>query len=127
MAKIGTTPEQSDRLIKAGLDVNTADMYWLKEDDSLHIGKIFKCSNFNETFPIWSLSALLSLIPPYLGEFNDGIDFGFSKAMNGKWYSAHYLQTADNGEVSGVKTVTGKDAVDAVVELVLWLIENKKI
>lgn len=125
MAKIGTTPEQSDRLIKAGLDFHTADMIWVKEDDSFHIGKTFKYSGL--TFPIWSLSALLSLIPPYLGEFNDGIDFGFSKAMNGKWYSAHYLQTADNGEVSGVKTVTGKDAVDAAVELVLWLLENKKI
>ena len=125
MAKIGTTPEQSDRLIKAGLDFHTADMIWVKEDNSFYIGKTFKYSGL--TFPIWSLSALLSLIPPYLGEFNENIDFGFSKAMNGKWYSAHYLQTADNGEVSGVKTVTGKDAVDAAVELVLWLLENKKI
>lgn len=125
MDKIGTTPEQSDRLIKAGLNINTADMIWVKEDNSLHLGKKFKYSG--ETLPIWSLSALLSLIPPYLGEFNDNIDFGFSKAMNGKWYSAHYIKTADNGDLSGVKTVTGEGAVDAAVELVIWLLENKKI
>ena len=77
--------------------------------------------------PAWSLSALLELIPPYLGEFKDGIDFGFSKAMNGKWYSAHYIKFNDDGLASFNITVTGDTAIDAAFEMVVWLLENKKL
>jgi hypothetical protein len=70
---------------------------------------------------------LLELIPPYLGEFKDGIDFGFSKAMNSKWYSAHYIKFNDNGLASFNKTVTGDTAIDAAFEMVVWLKKNKKI
>lgn len=80
-----------------------------------------------ETIPCWSLSALLELIPPYLGEFKDGIDFGFSKAMNGKWYSAHYIKLDNTGLATFTKTVTGDTAIDAAVEMVVWLKENKYI
>lgn len=75
----------------------------------------------------WSLAALLELIPPYLGEFKDGIDFGFSKAMNSKWYSAHYIKFNDSGLASFNKTVTGDTAIDAAFEMVCWLKENNKI
>lgn len=142
MKKICTSLEQSKKLVELGLDVNTADMCWTN-----HLFNAFLSSwriestspqeykNLLDGFavrgyliePAWSLSALLELIPPYLGEFNDGIDFGFGKAMNGKWYSAHYLQYFQNGDVDPVKTVTGDTAVDAAFEMVCWLKENKKI
>ena len=76
MAKIGTTPEQSEELVKAGLDINTADMYWELELDKpkLVIGNYILHNQCREDkdykrltnpviSPAWSLSALLTLIP----------------------------------------------------------------
>lgn len=147
MNKICTSPEQSRRLIELGIDVNTADMWWTErykgrttmdfqyivDEEPYYYLSFIKPSNDNysqdtiKDIPAWSLSALLELIPPYLGEFKDGIDFGFSKAINGKWYSAYYIKLNDNGLASFNMTVTGDTAIDAVFEMIVWLKENKKI
>lgn len=126
--KICTSIEQSKKLIQLGIDVNTADMYYdvnsygIQSNPEVAVGKVW-----SKDIPAWSLSALLELIPPYLGEFKDGIDFGFSKSMNGKWYSAHYIQLDNSGLATFTKTVTGDTAIDAAFEMVCWLKENKKI
>ena len=83
---ICTTIEQSKKLIELKIDINTADMCWFEND-------VFTISYIDSLItecPAWSLSALLELIPPYLGEFNEGIDFGFDKAVNGKWCGSVY-------------------------------------
>ena len=120
---ICTTIEQSQKLIKLGIDINTADMCWCNENDVITVPYI---DSLIQYCPSWSLSALLELIPPYLGEFNEGIDFGLGKAMNGKWYSAYYLQSV-NEYIKPVKTTIGETAVDACVEMVVWLKGNNKI
>lgn len=128
MNKICTTVEQSKKLIELGIDVNTADMYYdvnsygMQSKPEVAVGKVW-----SKDIPTWSLSALLELIPPYLGEFKDGIDFGLSKAINGKWYSAHYIKFNDDGLASFNITVTGDTAIDATFEMVCWLKENKKL
>jgi len=147
MNKICTSLEQSKKLIELGIDINTADMYYqyyksysLSEGiteghcDIPVIGSwkehhisIPDPAMPNADFPAWSLAALLELIPPYLGEFNEGIDFGLSKAMNGKWYSAYYQQINDIGEMTIIKVVTGNTSVDTLFEMVVWLKENNKI
>lgn len=134
MNKICTSQEQSKKLIELGINVNTADMMWddwslIDEGWKLSVGYYPEIEKDygRKCYPAWSLTALLELIPPYLGEFKDGIDFGFSKAMNGKWYSAHYIKFNDNGLASFNKTVTGDTAIDAAFEMVCWLLENKKI
>ena len=144
MNKICTTVKQSKKLIELGIDVNTADMRYMYrhwEIDENTVGAQSDASiGFDSDFyygadngktyhyiPAWSLSALLELIPPYLEEFKDGIDFGFSKSMNGKWYSAHYIQLDNSGLVTFHKTVTGDTSVDAVFEMIVWLKENGKL
>ena len=130
MNKICTSIEQSKKLIELGIDVNTADMCWsidILDLPTLLAYTITDCDNWENKIPAWSLSALLELIPPYLGEFKDGIDFGFSKAMNGKWYSAHYIKFNDDGLASFNITVTGDTAIDAAFKMVCWLKENEKI
>lgn len=137
MNKICTSLDQSKKLLELGIDITTADMWWQtseedgvyeKECPCLYVGEIPKYMiDYLIPIPAWSLSALLKLIPPYLGEFNEGIDFGFGKSMNGKWYSAHYLQYFQNDDVEAIKTVTGDTAVDAAFEMVVWLKENGKI
>lgn len=129
--KICTSVEQSNKLTKLGININTADMSWQLVGKNKLLYLYFNSEKYvnhsKVLIPAWSLSALLELIPPYLGKFNDGIDFGFGKAMNGKWYSAHYLQTYPNGDIKSVKTVTGDTAVDAAFEMVCWLKENNKL
>ena len=136
MSKIFTDVEQSKKLIELGIDKNTADMrignYVGKSGkvDGTNLHYYTKEESFGapEIIPCWSLSALLDLIPPYLGDFDEGIDFGLSKSMNGKWYSAHYLQPCIlDGSTISIKTVTGETAIDACVEMICWLKENKKI
>ena len=143
MNKICTSIEQSKKLMELGIDVNTADMFYAdilvdgNHKYNLHPLESYGFKTFGETklkkskhldfIPVWSLSALLELIPPYLGEFKDGIDFGFSKAINGKWYSAYYIKLDDNGLASFNKTVTGDTAIDAAFEMIVWLKENNKI
>ena len=135
MNKICTSIEQSKKLIELGIDVNTADMHYYKNSFGDYIEGLYNSNDLKDGFelkrieyiPAWSLSALLELIPPYLGEFKDGIDFGFSKAMNSKWYSAHYIKINDNGLASFNKTVTGDTAIDAAFEMVCWLKEDGKI
>lgn len=126
MNKICTTIEESKKLIELGVDASTADMMWKYNSDKkeyYYKPAIIPYTFFND-IPSWSLSALLELIPPYLGDFNEGIDFGLSKSMNGKWYSAHYIQLDDDGLITFNKTVTGDTAIDAVFEMVVWLLES---
>ncbi len=134
MVKNYTSIEQSKKLAKI-LPIESADMWYSYYGNPKYNPTIayegeqwFLCQirNSSHDIPCWSLPALLELIPPYLGEFNEGIDFGFGKAMNGKWYSAHYLQSV-NEYIKPVKTTTGDTAVDAAFEMVVWLKENKKI
>ena len=114
--------------MELGVDVNTSDMYWslVNKNHPPIIGKYY-AEYGGMQLPAWSLTALLELIPPYLGKFEDGIDFGFSKSMNGKWYSAHYIQLNDNGLATFNKTVTGDIPIDVVFEMIVWLKENKYI
>lgn len=126
MNKICTSIEQSKKLIKLGINITTADMFWHNNLDGTHRLRIDDIMLKLDT-PAWSLSSLLELIPPYLGEFKDGIDFGLSKAINGKWYSAQYIKLNDNGLASFNKTVTGDTAIDAAFEMICWLLENKKL
>ena len=125
MNKICTSLEQSKKLIELGIDRKSSDMYYWCGSD-LRIGG-YKAQDEELDIPAWTLPALLELIPPYLGEFKDGIDFGFSKAMNGKWYSAHYIQLDNSGLATFTKTVTGDTAVDAAFKMVVWLKENNKL
>lgn len=77
MNKISTTIEQSQKLIEFGVDINTADMYWLNRHIDLTetkyevfvVDKSNKYVDFfksyavavgdNEIIPCWSLAALL--------------------------------------------------------------------
>ena len=112
--------------MKLGLDINTADMFYLNDGISAKL-MWEHLPNVKKETVAWSISALLSLIPPYLGKFEEGIDFGLSKSINGEWYSAHYLQWQEDGSLAPIKTVTGDTVVDAVYEMLCWLLENKKL
>lgn len=72
---IATTIDQSKRLLKAGIDPQTADMYWTNIVETADEGGYFikereqvfhleiGCSSYDKNIiPAWSLSALLELL-----------------------------------------------------------------
>lgn len=68
MNKICTSIEQSKKLIKLGINVNTADMMWeYKPDKEVYWDKptIIPIDSyiFINDIPAWSLSALMNLLP----------------------------------------------------------------
>lgn len=129
MSKFYTTIEESKRLIKLGIDVNTADMvygyiapydfsdrmYDGGYDKIPYIKDFFKVNpNFSENeydggLSAWSLSALVKL-------FND-------KAGLAKDYGLWYCY--DNGKSHCTKHYD--NPIDAAFEMIVWLLENKKI
>lgn len=125
MTKIATSIEQS-KILKGILPLESADMGWYYSKD------LYRARNQmwlgtkveNADLPAWSLAALLEILPSYLGEFKDGVDFGLSKSVNGKWYSAHYLKTSDDGDLSAVYVKTGDTSIDACYEMVIKLYEE---
>lgn len=126
MNKICTSIEQSRKLIELGIDVNTADMRYgyiapYEYSDRMFDGgydevpypKDFlkKNPNFSEDeydgeLPAWSLSALLRLIP----DFNM-----FKRTIECKIETTNHLIDK------------ACEPIDAVFEMVCWLLENKKL
>lgn len=135
-SKICTSIEQSKKLIELGIDVNTADMYYAP-DANIFVAEPYITTTEDETLipaykgviPTWSLSALLDLMPPYLFEFERGIDLNIYRNLNGKgWHCSYMPNTIENMKNDKFKQITnGDEPVDAAFEMVCWLLENKKI
>ena len=67
MNKDYTSVEQSQKLIKLGINKTTSDMHYDKhslEDYYSPIPIIGKYSEIHDQLPCWSLSALLEILPP---------------------------------------------------------------
>lgn len=123
MTQIATTIEQSKKLIELGIDINTADMYYYKENifnnalATFNGALLIKGNSKPEveyTIPAWSLSALLSLIKP----------------VNENSYTIQ--GTLDGGAIISFEEVTSvmfqeDNILDAVFEMICYLIENKLI
>lgn len=110
MNKICTSLEQSKKLIELGIDVNTADMYWWPTSLRYYI-EAMDDGDFDETeghIPAWSLSALMELIPSNV--------FLYSRLV--KWDESYYIETRE---------MLYDNPVDAAFEMIVWLLENKKI
>lgn len=69
MNKICTSIEQSKQLVDLGIDVNTADMCYGIDDDTLKYDDLpwlipyHKYTNKEFYIPCWSLTALLNIVP----------------------------------------------------------------
>lgn len=130
MTKICTSIEQSKKLIELGLDVNTGDMCYkcLGEDpydlivrpysDWKEEYKGLLISGDANVLPAWSLPGLLNLIPHTgfdgieLNNYNDGKEI-WTAIFHWK-YELSPIRIADN-------------PIDAIYEIIIYLLENKKI
>lgn len=118
MNKICTSIEQSKHLLELGLDPKTADMSYYEAiigDYYPQVGKEYK-----DDIPAWSLSALLDLIPSD-GPFGIVLD-NYSKKIKNLW-----TVTYNTYPVEFSPTQAAPDLIDAVCEIIIWLLENKKL
>ena len=122
MAKICTSVEQSKKLVKLGLDVNTADAIYpwrelMKDYDSLYVPEnMFDIDE--DDIPAWSLSALLELLPQHIDSGLGWQKFGLDKGWNGGIYQVYY---ENKNSFIEKKSQT---AVDAAFEMICWLLEQ---
>lgn len=120
MNNICTTPEQSASLIKAGIPINTADMYY--RDGVYHIGKP-DMNSMAVVCPCWSLKALIDSLPPFSGD--DVYVWHLIKNANAyndikePFYMCEIIRNADKKH--GWWCEFGKDEFDAIVRLVCLL------
>ena len=126
--KAYTDLEQSKKLAEI-LPLESADMSWqyIEEDNGqlqwFCLPKNFSI-NENKSTPAWSLAALMGLMPSQIVEnaIIYGLSFWKGHDINGNTYCFEYL---NNGFL--YETETYYNPMDAAVETVIWLKENKKI
>lgn len=123
-----TTIEQSKKLVELGLSPKTADMCYIQHFDEsynevISIEEDPRLAYNIDTIdlPCWSLGALLELMPKIQEDENDGGCYPvLCKGWdNGQWHcvyrsSIHITEWYDN-------------SIDAVLDMVCWLLENNYI
>jgi len=113
MNKICTSLEQSKKLVKLGIDRNTADMCW--QNNEFPIG-----FNDDNAVPAWSLSSLLGLMPDVINL--NGINYRQQEFKTKNSYCYCYAD-----ERFPISFYGYEQPVDAAFEMVCWLKENGKI
>ena len=127
-----TSIEQSKKLLELGLNPDTADMcYDLGEGETkAHL----ECENFicyftnneypecaDRYIPTWSLVALLELMPQRIYMSGAAHQFQLDKNWDNKTWQCAY--DAHNSYIEK----TGNTPLEAVYNMLIWLIENKFI
>lgn len=130
-----TNIEQSKKLAEI-LPLESADMHYSKDFDGSWFVDFAKYTsvtipkyvgNIEEhLLPCWSLAALLSILPPYLFEFERGIDLNVYPNLNGKgWHCSYMPNCTENVKKDNFKLMTSEDnLIDACYEMVLKLYEQ---
>lgn len=124
-----TSIEQSKRLIKLGLNPETADMMhigtcpFMKEFDNerieyVSVGNKKKKGHWN--IPCWSLGALFDLLPKRIN--NQQLDIRIND-----YYQLGYGCYISKGWSIWVNTPQRKTLFEAVYDMVIWLLENHYI
>lgn len=132
-----TTLEESKQLVEMGLPVETADMFWAPDADT-----VVPTSYINKTehetlvpaykgaMPCWSLGALVPLLPLSIqtGEsFLDKyyLDFRIFEETESKLYMVTYcIKTSWHGVINTEKHGT---LIEACIDMLCWLLKNNYI
>ena len=124
MNKICTSIEQSLKLIELVIDVNTADMYYPNRvgghNYPLPIEYKINLPLLSQEIPAWSLSALIGLMPDKISINNETYYLSFTKK------SVEYRGPI-TWDGQKAKLFEMDNIIDAIFEMVCWLLENKKL
>ena len=126
---IATSIEQSKKLVKLGIDTSTADMCYREvayNPDDNHVWQLYAFYYVIDygDIPAWSLSALLELMPyEVVLDEDESLILGIHKEDSQYYFD--YNNTY-SGEIH-IDTLMCDDPIDAAVEMIVWLKENKYI
>lgn len=118
-----TDPEQSVRLIKAGLPIDKADMHY--RDGVYHQVK----PNMNTmavVAPIWSALALRQLMPTYISQYVSTLDkkmtyrLGWEETQKG--FVVFYVDVLFHSFT--LVSFECEDLTDGYIDMMCWLLEN---
>ena len=119
--RICTSQEQSQKLIKLGIDVNTADMYYdvnsygIQGKPEVAVGKVW-----SKDIPAWSLTALLSVLPSVITREGKRMFLTLEKAGA---YNLYYKSPDRLDELWETK----EEVIDACVTMIEILHELKML
>lgn len=121
--QIATNRLQSDRLLKCGVQAESADMY-INNYDELWAAPFKDCARKKEEgfVPAWSLSALLGLLPfkIHSGKYEYWLDI--APMDYGKQWSIGYYCTEKPRVIKGL---THTDSlIECAVQEIEWLTSN---
>ena len=123
MVKSYTSKEQSEMLIKLGIPIESADGYWDFQIDGYKLiaDELGYYKNDSE-IPCWSLAALRVCLPP--GISIDGILYVFEShnTFDNAWVYEYKFE-----DISAPLYSKSKNEIDAAVDMIIQLKENKMI
>lgn len=113
--------EYSDRMFDGGYDKVPYPKDFLLKNPN------FSANEYDGELPAWSLSALVNILPPYLFEFERGIDLNIYPNLNGKgWHCSYMPNNIENMKTDKFKLITSKDTlIDTCVEMIIKLHKQK--
>lgn len=112
---------QSSKLLKAGLDGETADMYIPQEDNTPRIVET-SLKEHHAYYPCWSLGRLIWLIPE---NYRISLDINYQRFSVSNEFSL--LKRRDIYSSVCVFHTDNNNLIDSVVEAIIWLLENNNI
>ena len=135
-----TTLEQSKKLVELGLDTKTADMCWtnhrygpMRSSLTIAAKTISEYKNLLKRFaddsdstvfyPAWSLGALLNAMPVYI-IIDEVYSWNISPGYDGNELWIYY---EDLNHETVLKITTGKNLIEAAINMIAWLLENDYI
>ena len=131
MNQICTNKEQSSRLLEAGVNPKTADMY-LDEFEcpvAFEYRRIEGHVGQDMAFPAWSLSALIDMMPKSYQDDIDGMIYYLSGNFVELMYASDKIED-EEGDKTCANSFNKENLMDNVIDAIEWLIKrghlNKK-
>lgn len=122
MKNVGwTTIKQVEKLIKAGIDATTADMYIPQEDNTPRVLEI-SLEAHHAYYPCWSFGRLIELIPD---NYRASLDRNYQRFSLSNEFTLSRYETINSGRV--VFHADNENPVDSIVEAIIWLLKNDHI
>ena len=132
-----TTVEEAQQLVEAGLSIETADMHYLNYSDNDFSALTFPYVDTSPSIrswviPCWSLGALIKLMPKTISV---PVDERSAYFYNLEWQFANdnslrYIATNRGKcliDICSDHDIGSKSFIETVIEMIIWLLENKLI
>ena len=125
-----TSIEQSKKLIEAGLNPETADMFYDNGNETQPEIRLHSYGHImnKDDIPCWSTGALIDLLPFEIciaGNKNLKYQLRFGRAETEFWITYESLIADLKGSFIGFNTVIDKcDMIGCIYKMVLWCLES---